>query len=693
MSDDVYLQSQKITKDYKITSEQLRKLANDGKIRFNEPKNGSNRKTYHIGDIEKYLELNVSQPESSDKKPSARTLRRKDNEDSNEFVIKCGLDNSIKIDSNFKGDLLKELRNRMIETSRASHRVGLLVNIFIRECIQNTSNPLDIKIPTELLENETFVYQLITGKFQKEIPEVVKLLDKYKVSNHTIKRYNGDRNSLITVAAQYITNFKTFLQVNFEGNQVKFLRLWCIKNDIDTKFIWQIRCKINGWTPKTDLSLDSIDEDQKTIVDNLITYHRKLLDLVDTNKVGKLWIKSNYNRVIIYYSVLSQYLVENNKKGILIAPLPKIKSSFLYIDSNVFYGILRNIKYVNEPKKYNQDMYYEVFNINKLLTASQKRNEFKFTGTIQTDCVSINFHFRRPNIVTSTSKLKLDRNDPNIRVIAQDPGRTTLFYGVEEIEPGEFKKFKLTRNEFHTISGAKKAVKNVNRWNTEEKIAAVLNQLSQTNSRHINLDEFLKYVQIVKDNEEILWNEYTKQRYARQRFALYSGKKKAYDKFFHSIASYGDPKKKVVIAYGDAGFASTAKYEIAAPTTTLEKQCSKWFNVVKVDEFRTTQLHYETGDMLAKVVEVTTVNTKQVNRRTIRGLLWYKDLTTKCCKFIDRDFNAAKNILKCFRIFPKRPTGMSRRDKKQKDIPTHYIKKKIRVEVVTQSTLGSRVVN
>jgi hypothetical protein len=69
-------------------------------------------------------------------------------------------------------------------------------------------------------------------------------------------------------------------------------------------------------------------------------------------------------------------------------------------------------------------------------------------------------------------------------------------------------------------------------------LPAVLNQLSQTNSKHINLDEFLKYVQIVKDNEEILWNEYTKQRYARQRFALYSGKKKAYDKFFHSIASH-----------------------------------------------------------------------------------------------------------------------------------------------------------
>jgi hypothetical protein len=62
--------------------------------------------------------LNLSQPESSDKKPSARTLRRIANADTNEFVIKCGLDKSIKVNS-VKDDLHKELHKRMIEISRA----------------------------------------------------------------------------------------------------------------------------------------------------------------------------------------------------------------------------------------------------------------------------------------------------------------------------------------------------------------------------------------------------------------------------------------------------------------------------------------------------------------------------------------------------------------------------------------------
>jgi hypothetical protein len=52
----MYNHQQKITKEYEITSVQLRKLSDNGKIRFNKPKNGSNRRTYHVGDIEKYLE-------------------------------------------------------------------------------------------------------------------------------------------------------------------------------------------------------------------------------------------------------------------------------------------------------------------------------------------------------------------------------------------------------------------------------------------------------------------------------------------------------------------------------------------------------------------------------------------------------------------------------------------------------------
>jgi hypothetical protein len=76
MSDDVYLQSHKITKDYNVTSEQLRKLSNDGKIRFNEPEGNCRRKSYHIDDVKKLFDV-----KSDDKKLGAKAQRQKDNKD------------------------------------------------------------------------------------------------------------------------------------------------------------------------------------------------------------------------------------------------------------------------------------------------------------------------------------------------------------------------------------------------------------------------------------------------------------------------------------------------------------------------------------------------------------------------------------------------------------------------------------
>src|SRR6185436_7749749 len=339
----------------------------------------------------------------------------------------------------------------------------------------------------------------------------------------------------------------------------------------------------------------------------------------------------------------------------------------------------------NRKQKYDKSMYNDVFNFNKLLTQRQVQDGFVFTNTIQTDGVAINFHFRRPNLVISEPKT-LDRTDPNIRVIAQDPGRVTLFCGVEELDNGKYRNYKLSRKQFYTDTGIRKAVKKTNKWNIESpELRATLDQLSQTSSRSNRLHEFFEYVKIVKNNEDILWNEYTKQRYARQRFALYSGKKSVYDKFFHSIVA-DDPTKKIVIAFGDAGFASTSKHELSAPTTTLEKQCAKWFNIVKIDEFRTTKLHYATGKVLSKVYEKTTtiVNNTIVKTcvKSVRGLLWYN--TTNNGKFIDRDFNAALNILKCYRFGKKRPSGMSRADPRQDDPPIHYINKIIRIVVVPE---------
>jgi hypothetical protein len=331
----------------------------------------------------------------------------------------------------------------------------------------------------------------------------------------------------------------------------------------------------------------------------------------------------------------------------------------MYIDSNVFYGILKECKYpINSTSVIKfRDEYSEkcneIFNPNKLLTKNQIDQGFKFTGTMKTDGVAINFHFRRPKLIYSTKEIY--RNDPNIRVIGQDPGRTTLFCGVEELRDGTFKKYSLSRGQFYTDTGIKKATQKSNKWNVKY-LGVILDELSQTNSRSNSYNDFLCYVSVIKKYYIKLWEEGSKKRHSRQRFKIYSSKKSVYDKFFQSFKNKND-QREIVIAYGDSGFASTAKYELSAPTTELEKQCKKWYKIVKVDEFRTTKLHYGTGILLGKVYEKQDESIKMV-----RGLLWYTNKTTKESKFINRDTNASKNILKCYRMYPERPSGMSRKD-------------------------------
>jgi len=81
------------------------------------------------------------------------------------------------------------------------------------------------------------------------------------------------------------------------------------------------------------------------------------------------------------------------------------------------------------------------------------------------------------------------------------------------------------------------------------------------------------------------------------------------------------------------------KGEISVPTSRLEKECKRRYHVVKIDEFRTTQIHYETNLKLASVYE-------KDEKYPVRGLLWCS--STNSSKFVNRDKNAALNMLRIY---------------------------------------------
>lgn len=625
------------------------------------------------------------------KKLGARTKRKIEDKNLDTYTIKCGLDKALCIDSNFKISFVEDIKKRVTSVSKATHKLSILMNVFIRECLEKSRNPFNIVIPTFLSDKDTtFARQMMLGqeKTRKSYKVLTAFLHKYQhlTEQYPVKRYQGDANSFVRAAETYLTNYKTYLSTNFEKKQIAFISLWLEKHDIDIKFTRHIRYLVNGWDfsrLKNRLNLLQMTEKMT----NFISFQKKLLHIQSDEKLDDSWLKTNYETIIVYYSVMSKYFKKRGKRQVMLAPLCKIRSKFLHIDTDVFHGILKGLNITQENKFFvreNKDLYYnQVFKINKLLTSQQLDKGFKFTGTVMTDGCALNILFKRPKLIANTTPQQLDRNDPNIRVIANDPGRSTLFCGIEKLEDGTYKNYSLTRNHFHTVSGAKKATKNANRWNNEC-LKKTIEEMSQTNSRSVHLVDFLKYVKSVNDNYIKLWDEYLKKRYSRQRFSLYSGKKKAYDTFFKSLglSVNENDTRQTIIAYGDAGFASNSKYEIAAPTTALETQCKKWFKVVKVDEFRTTQVHNETKQRLCHVNMITQNETeKQV--RKVRGLLWYRK-TSQSSKFINRDINAAKNILECYRMHPERPTEMKRETEAQEIPKAHYIMSKTKLVSIVQ---------
>ena len=110
--------------------------------------------------------------------------------------------------------------------------------------------------------------------------------------------------------------------------------------------------------------------------------------------------------------------------------------------------------------------------------------------------------------------------------------------------------------------------------------------------------------------------------------------------------------KKIRIAYGGASFDSTGKHEkFSAPTSFQFKRLKVMFgenNVNVVDEFRTTKCCFFCGvrgdsSVLQNVYEPKPSGVSVENWFPVRGLKRCNHIY--CSNFLDRDYNAALNIL------------------------------------------------
>ena len=366
-----------------------------------------------------------------------------------------------------------------------------------------------------------------------------------------------------------------------------------------------------------------------------------------------------------------------------IAPISKIKSHFVTIDTRVLYFLSKDFHNVTNADDFRAKEFrywHSLFHIKRY----GKRD--RFTRLVETDGVSLCIHYKRPivetplkrnpvEIPTTTRKLLvIDRDQIPTRRIAIDPGRMTLLECVEQSPNGSLRRYHLSKKQYYEESHMNKSKKKHKRW--KQAIQHAVRALSDTPSRTPVLEEFLLYVQTVNQHRVVLWTHLTQKKRARNRMDVYIHKNKCVDKFFQSF--HQENEDKPVIAYGAAKFNPTGHGEIPGPTTFLAKRCAQFYETEMIDEYNTSKMCCNCGCELTKFYGKPKKKQKRKKKEEarksdsgrlrlrfykhlhsqkflchsrggkglfeIRGLRWCS--STTCRKLKSRDVNAALNILK-----------------------------------------------
>jgi hypothetical protein len=557
-------------------------------------------------------------------------VKKKDNqEDVSRQVVKCGLSGHLYYDQ-----LLEEIDTLCVNISKISNRGSLIFEKLLHHCIENNKSLPDFK------KDSTFVHCFTVGikRFGLEDKLTELVYQKY-FSKFPLPEQNKGDNQVITYAARkYKVNFFTYLVETFEQRQKKLISEFCKRNGLDKEQSFIIRYKINNWKTNKDTILSQISQE-------FITFQKKLLKIKDDEEVTKMWLKKNINILVNFnYECLKQF-EKWNLKLFSLAPISSIRKNNIVIDSTVLYYLLKNNGLVGvnyDDFIENKDYYWgKTFNIKNL-------NNGEFAHYVETDGISLCVHFLKSGAQYDNNNLE---EIPTLisesnRVISIDPGRTNLIYGVEN---NTDKTFKLTRRQYYHQSGMTKATKQSQKWN--RKIEDILTKMSITSVKTTSEGNWNTFIKTYTKYYNKLWNHYTQNKWNRQRFGVYIKKNKCLDTFFASMRQNNEPKP--IIAYGAAKFNPSNKNELSAPTTFLSKKCSKFYQIKMIDEYNTTKMCSNCGSKLESTFRM--INGKCLE---VRGLKWCS--STTCSKFVNRDHNAALNILKCFLGGKHRPHSLTR---------------------------------
>jgi hypothetical protein len=539
-------------------------------------------------------------------------------------------------------DTLLQLLDAQVESlSQMVVRGSMVANEVLQVCLREG-------LPLPDLSSPTFFRHCIVGKSTDSV--ITRVLNSQFGNHPAIARIKGDWAAVNILTNRYATNVQNSFVVPFLDRQRAFVAQWLKHMEFDKSYQSDIIRQVNGWPRSTTPRVFPLE------VHELIERHRQLLQ-----EPQDLHPKMLHPHVVVhYYYELQRFYDSIGYARISLLPLCNHKRHFMTIDKTVLLNLLLNVfermgerapRWIQDIALYNNicpdaihvcrdEMWHKTFGIRPVKASSKRRFDYQ----VDTDGIAACFHFsvpKRPD-PEGTGLPEEEPFQAKDRVIAIDPGRTNLITAYDSF----FDKFHtLSRKQYYgSFQGSLRKIKI---W--EETLQPVHEEMSAFSLRSGDSTKCEGYRSAYWKWYDTIWTSRLARNRARESLNVFSKKKKVLDIFFSKMKGPLDaPPPKV--AYGAASIRPHAHGEMSVPVKGVLKVCRKYYPTTLINEHLTTKTHEACGSRMHPAK-----NEGETDSKPIRGLYWCQT----CGKFVNRDRNAALNILLLARSIQGRPSHLA----------------------------------
>ena len=469
------------------------------------------------------------------------------------------------------------------------------------------------------------------------------------------EKYNLKNKSYVIpyLAIQIQTGFNNNLKEHFITRIRRFMNITKPDDTLEKK----------DWNKIKNLvlldRLDQIPDKYKQWAENI----KKNYLPEEYEKVYGYDVKVNPDKYLFYTIKMNEEIEKRNNKiknsdrpleetkfeiKKLFQPIPlrsSIIPNYITLDTNVILSLFKTKgesqmnKKTKENKKY---IWEKIFRTDKKVM-KMKGYEYK---SIQTDGFGVSICFQKvgrkykeqDNKEDNDEYYISDLNDNDLKIckgkkiVRIDPGKNSLVYMADK----DKNKLRYTASQRRIESLRKRCNKITLREKIKNKIIEET-KLSSYNCKSVDYKEFKEYIKEKTILNDKVKDFYQKELFRKMKWRTWVYGRKSEDNFLNHIEDTFGDKDDILLCYGDWSNNKQMKYIIPTKGVSLRRIIRKKFDVVLINEFRTSKLFSKCHNEL--------LNYKHIHRLLVCQGCKSNGSESKNVTFMNRDMNACMNMI------------------------------------------------